>query len=131
MVVTTFARCKEGQSGSRADFCAFFVTYENSVLDMISTHPALQHRGAGSMLVKWGTDIADSVGAECFIEGTLIARPLYGKNGFVVTPNDWIEVPVPEKWKSRPEIRYCCYSHGGGGSPDYAAAFRQNKLVTI
>ncbi|TVY50430.1 hypothetical protein LCER1_G006416 [Lachnellula cervina] len=79
------------------------------VLDMMSTHPAHQHRGAGSMLVKWGTDIADAMGVDSFIEGTVIARPLYEKNGFVVSPNNWIVVPVPDKWKSRPEIRFFFY----------------------
>lgn len=76
---------------------------------MMSTHPAHQHRGAGSMLVKWGTDIADAMGVDSFIEGTVIARPLYEKNGFVVSPNNWIVVPVPDKWKSRPEIRFFFY----------------------
>lgn len=61
------------------------------------------------MLVEWGTDIADAMGVESIIEGTIIARRLYEKHGFVVTPNEWIHVPVPEKWKSRPEIRYFFY----------------------
>ncbi|TVY25036.1 hypothetical protein LHYA1_G006461 [Lachnellula hyalina] len=81
----------------------------DTVLDMMSTHPAHQHRGAGSMLVKWGTDIANSMGVDSFIEGTIIARPLYEKNGFVVSPNNWIVVPVHDKWKSRPEIRFFFY----------------------
>ncbi|TVY45262.1 hypothetical protein LOCC1_G002909 [Lachnellula occidentalis] len=79
------------------------------ILDVMSTHPAHQHRGAGSMLVKWGTDIADSMGVDSFIEGTITARPLYEKNGFVVSPNKWIVIPVPDKWKSRPEIKFFFY----------------------
>ncbi len=75
---------------------------------MMSTHPSHQGRGAGSMLVKWGTDIADSMGVRCYIEGTVLAKPLYEKHGFVAC-EDWIVIPVPEKWKGRPEIRYFFY----------------------
>lgn len=52
------------------------------------------------MLVKWGTDIADAMGFESFIEGTVMARRLYEKNGFSVIQNEWITIPVPDKWKS-------------------------------
>ncbi|KAF8867266.1 hypothetical protein BDZ45DRAFT_609538 [Acephala macrosclerotiorum] len=79
------------------------------VLDMMSTHPDHQRRGAGSMLVKWGTEIADSMGVESFIEGTIIAQPLYESCGFKTAPGDWIVIPVPEKWKERPEIKYFFY----------------------
>lgn len=61
------------------------------------------------MLVKWGTDIADAMGLESFIEGTVMARRLYEKNGFSVMQNEWITIPVPDKWKSRPEIAYLFY----------------------
>lgn len=68
------------------------------------------------MLVKWGTDIADEMGVESFIEGTITARCLYEKRGFVVSPNEWIHVPVPEKWKSRPEIQYFFYERPAKGT---------------
>lgn len=77
------------------------------VLDMMSTHPDHQRRGAGSMLVKWGTEIADSLGVESFIDGTAAGKPLYERFGFKA--DDWIVVPVPEKWKDKPEIRYFFY----------------------
>jgi ribosomal protein S18 acetylase RimI-like enzyme len=31
------------------------------VLDSLATDPEAQRRGAGSMLVKWGVDMADSM----------------------------------------------------------------------
>jgi len=62
--------------------------------------------------------MADMMGVKSFIEGTIIARRLYEKHGFVVTPNEWIHVPVPEKWKSRPEIRYFFYERPAKGSSD-------------
>jgi hypothetical protein len=61
------------------------------------------------MLVKWGTDVADSMGLECFIEGTIVAKRLYEKHGFLAIPNEWIVIPVPERWRERPEIRYIFY----------------------
>lgn len=58
------------------------------------------------MLVKWGTDIADNLGVECFIDGTIAGKRLYESRGFRSVPNHSIVVPVPEKWKDKPEIRY-------------------------
>jgi hypothetical protein len=34
------------------------------VLDSLATDPKAQRRGAGSMLVKWGVDMADSMNGE-------------------------------------------------------------------
>jgi GNAT superfamily N-acetyltransferase len=78
------------------------------VLDMLSTHPDHQYRGAGSMLVKWGTDIADAMGVKAYIEGTIVAKHLYESHGFVAS-EDWITVPVEEKWKEKPVIKYFSY----------------------
>lgn len=58
------------------------------------------------MLVKWGTEIADLMGVECFIEASLGGRSLYESCGFKAVPDDRIIIPVPEKWKSRLEMTY-------------------------
>jgi len=76
------------------------------VLDVLSTHPTHQHRGAGTILMEWGTAIADEMKVEAFIEGTIHAKHLYEKNGFVVTPNEYIKIPVPGKWRDRPLIQF-------------------------
>jgi GNAT superfamily N-acetyltransferase len=76
---------------------------------MITTHPAHQHRGAGSMLVKWGTEIADAMRVECFIEGTALAKRLYESCGFVTVPKGMITIPVPEKFMDKPVIQYYFY----------------------
>ena len=34
------------------------------VLDILAVDPAYQRRGAGSMLVQWGLDLADELGFE-------------------------------------------------------------------
>ncbi|KUJ20586.1 uncharacterized protein LY89DRAFT_578607 [Mollisia scopiformis] len=86
------------------------------VLDMMSTHPDHQRCGAGSMLVEWGIKIADSMGVESFIEGTIAAKHLYESCGFKAVPDDWLFVPVAEKWKDRPEIKYFFYERAATGS---------------
>ena len=72
------------------------------VIDMLSTHPEHERRGAGSMLVKWGTDIADSLGMKAFVQGSRRGKTLYERHGFVDNEG-WIKVPVTEKHKDRPE----------------------------
>ena len=72
------------------------------VIDMLSTHPEHERRGAGSMLVKWGTDIADSLGMKSFVQGSRRGKPLYERHGFV-DKEGWITVPVTERHKDRPE----------------------------
>jgi len=71
------------------------------IIDMLSTHPDHQRRGAGSMLMKWGTDIADSLGYTAFVQGTHVGKPFYESHGFVNSVG-WTTVPVAEKHKDRP-----------------------------
>lgn len=52
-------------------------------LDTVATHPDYQRCGAGSMLVKWGCDIADSEGVSAYVDASKDGAPLYAKFGFV------------------------------------------------
>jgi len=63
---------------------------ESLDLSALITDPKHQRRGAGSMLIKWGTDIADAAGIECCLEATETGRPLYERHGFEVAR----ELPV-------------------------------------
>ena len=36
-------------------------------LNTLATHPEHERKGAGSMLVKWGVDVADKLGVEAFL----------------------------------------------------------------
>ncbi len=49
---------------------------------MLFTDPSYQKRGAGAMMVKWGTDLADHLMLPAWVEASEIAAPLYRKNGF-------------------------------------------------
>ncbi|KAJ5924138.1 acetyltransferase [Penicillium verhagenii] len=52
-------------------------------LDTVATHPDYQRRGCGSMLVKWGCDLADSEGVSAYGDASKDGAPLYAKYGFV------------------------------------------------
>ncbi|SPO04577.1 uncharacterized protein DNG_07262 [Cephalotrichum gorgonifer] len=52
-------------------------------LDTLGTHPDYQRRGAGSMLIKWGCDLADEHGVAAYVDATKAGAPLYAKFGFI------------------------------------------------
>ncbi|KAL6721892.1 hypothetical protein ACLMJK_000997 [Lecanora helva] len=55
-------------------------------LNMLATDPEHQRRGAGRMLLQWGTDLADRpVSLPCYLEASDKGRPLYQSQGFVDT----------------------------------------------
>ncbi|KUJ11291.1 uncharacterized protein LY89DRAFT_655081 [Mollisia scopiformis] len=74
------------------------------IIEMLCTHPEHQRRGAGSMLMKWGIDIADSLGLRAFVQGTHQGKEhLYQKFG-LMDHEGWLTVPVSEKHKDRPVV---------------------------
>ena len=52
-------------------------------LDMLGTHPDYRCRGAASMLVRWGCELADREGVAAYIDASKAGVPLYAKHGFV------------------------------------------------
>ncbi|KAJ5514949.1 hypothetical protein N7463_004501 [Penicillium fimorum] len=52
-------------------------------LDMLGTHPDYRCRGAGSMLVRWGCEIADREAVGAYIDASKAGALLYAKHGFV------------------------------------------------
>ncbi|KAI9650467.1 hypothetical protein NHQ30_000483 [Ciborinia camelliae] len=51
-------------------------------LNQTSVHPEYRGKGVGAILMKWGTDKADELGLEGFIEASDSGRGLYEKHGF-------------------------------------------------
>ncbi|KAA8569093.1 hypothetical protein EYC84_000763 [Monilinia fructicola] len=45
-------------------------------LDILAVDPAYQRRGAGRLLVRWGTAIADELGYMAIVEASEAGRPL-------------------------------------------------------
>ncbi|KAF5867534.1 putative gnat family protein, partial [Botrytis fragariae] len=88
------------------------------ILDILTTHPSYQRLGAGTLLMQYGTAIADSLGLPAYIEGTVIAKHLYESHGFKAVPDRYIEVDVPEKWRGReerPKIEFFFYERSRSG----------------
>lgn len=52
-------------------------------LDTLVVHPDYQRRGAGSMLVQWGCDLADEEGVALYVDASRAGAPLYERFGFV------------------------------------------------
>ncbi len=52
------------------------------VLSTLCTDPKHQRRGAGTMLIHWGCDIAQKHGVPSFLEATPAGLPVYQKAGF-------------------------------------------------
>jgi predicted N-acetyltransferase YhbS len=61
-------------------------------LDTVATHPDYQRRGAGSMLVKWGCELADVEGVAAYVDASKNGAPLYAKFGFVDFSNPGDEI---------------------------------------
>jgi GNAT superfamily N-acetyltransferase len=52
-------------------------------LSLLFTHPDHYRRGAGKLLTRWGTEKADEVGVECYVESSIEGKSLYTREGFV------------------------------------------------
>lgn len=52
-------------------------------LEVLGTVEAHQKRGFGTALIKWGNDLADGLGVECYLEASPAGKPLYEANGYV------------------------------------------------
>lgn len=57
-------------------------TRSHYVLDTLVTLPQHERRGAGSMLVRWGTERADEAGFEAYLEASPMGAPMYERHGF-------------------------------------------------
>ncbi|CAG8953415.1 hypothetical protein HYFRA_00010164 [Hymenoscyphus fraxineus] len=67
------------------------------VLDLLSVDPQFQRRGAGKLLMEWGTSLADDLGFPAVVESTEEGKALYELGGFEERSR-W-ETRLPEKWK--------------------------------
>lgn len=70
----------------------------SSALDLLTVDPKLQRRGAGRLLVKWGTSLADELGFTAVVEATDYGRGLYQSEGFE-DRGRW-ETRLPKKWEN-------------------------------
>lgn len=54
------------------------------VLDNLKTLPSYQRQGVGTMMLKWGIDLANKNGLKICVEATPFGFELYNKFGFNV-----------------------------------------------
>jgi GNAT superfamily N-acetyltransferase len=66
-------------SGATRDCSCLLIT---TVLHILVTDPEHHRRGAGAMLIRWGTAKADKAQLPAFLEATQVGRPLYAREGF-------------------------------------------------
>ena len=92
--------CKPKDSTSWCRPVAYF-----SVLALLDTHPNHQRRGAGTMLVQWGINVADEAGLCCYLEASSAGYALYHKMGFKDV--DVIDVDMG-KWGKEGIYRHVC-----------------------
>ncbi|RYP57078.1 hypothetical protein DL769_009711 [Monosporascus sp. CRB-8-3] len=52
-------------------------------LEILGVSPTHQRQGYGGALVKWGTELADELGVECYLDASQVGRPLYAANGYI------------------------------------------------
>ncbi len=53
-----------------------------AVLSALCTDPQHQRRGAGTLSIRWGREIAQRHGVPAFLEATPAGLPVYKKSGF-------------------------------------------------
>lgn len=61
-------------------------------LNILITHPSHRHRGAGSMLVKWGIDEADQRGIISVLQASEMGLGCYLKQGFEVVKEVFMDL---------------------------------------
>ncbi|KAB8339212.1 hypothetical protein FH972_022146 [Carpinus fangiana] len=77
-------------------------------LNILATRPGHERKGAGRMLLKWGTDKADKDGLDTFLDATPVGRTLYEKFGFSVVREQDLDLSpygVPEVYHSASMVR--------------------------
>jgi len=71
------------------------VTRRHMDLHSLVVHPAHRHRGAGRLLIRWGTAKADELGIETVVSSLLSARGAYEKCGLgcveIIPPSPELE----------------------------------------
>jgi GNAT superfamily N-acetyltransferase len=108
---------KKRLMGSRAYYCKcrlsattrYSVSDDNGFVDleMLATHPKYQKKGAASMLIRWGTELADAADMPAYLDGSPVGVALYRRYGWVEKDVVVPEVNEPgsqERW----EKRYLC-----------------------
>jgi hypothetical protein len=63
----------------------------------MGTLPSYQRRGAASLHLAWGTELADQNGLACWVQASPMSVSLYQKFGFEI--QDQVVVPLHESYR--------------------------------
>ncbi|KMP06518.1 hypothetical protein DIZ76_014402 [Coccidioides immitis] len=85
---------------------------EHCFLAVLCTHPDHQGRGAGTVLLKYGLDIADKHGVESYLEASVKGQPLYERYGFEA-------ITFPDGQPGRLEFDVGRFTGRGGDEGDW------------
>ncbi|EEP79695.1 predicted protein [Uncinocarpus reesii 1704] len=66
-------------------------------LNIAFTLPEYRGHGVGRMLVEWGTQKADSLGVECWLDASPHGQPVYEKQGFVYIMDQYLAPEMDEE----------------------------------
>ncbi len=64
----------------------------NMMLDILATDPGHMRKGAGKLLVKYGTNLADEMGLPCILESSPEGYGLYSSCGFERVGAIWVDL---------------------------------------
>lgn len=79
------------------------------VLELLGVHDDYQKKGIGAMLVKWGTDHADSDGLDTYLDGSEIGQPFYKKHVRLTNGRtNKTSHPLTCRFAVRFQARRCC-----------------------
>ncbi|KAH0266743.1 acyl-CoA N-acyltransferase, partial [Aureobasidium melanogenum] len=73
-----FARNRQEMMGERRHY----------YMELLMTAEECKGRGAGGMILEYGTALADEEQVECYIDASPAGRPLYERHGFVFTKQE-------------------------------------------
>lgn len=82
------------------------------MLEICFVEPSYRRRGAGNLLVQWGTQKADEMGLEAFVESTDDGKPLYAKHGFEYMNDFELCATPPEQVDELVRLQQQLYFHG-------------------
>jgi predicted N-acetyltransferase YhbS len=68
--------------------------FRQTVLSFLAVDPSAQRTGAGTALVKWGTERADADGLPIFVSASLVAAPLYKRLGWETKDLGTVRYPI-------------------------------------
>ncbi|KAK2594702.1 hypothetical protein QQS21_007612 [Conoideocrella luteorostrata] len=92
--------CELFFGGMRREWIQRMARKPHVYLKLLHTDPKHQRRGAGSMLLKWGTSEADRLGLPCYLESSDEGRILYERHGWQEVGRLVVDL---SKWGGRPD----------------------------